>query len=200
MTSGMFFIISIVIYIKWNNMISSPFPISQVVRQCAMLSPLFYSIYINDLLYEKWKCYTTWWKIEKQRLKNSKDPVGFGIQINSVYCHYCGCPTYAGDMCLLALLSIAHEYAFCWHYPFNLSKSKVQVFGESSISRAVDRVWFGLWPILHSIRMWCHHLFEHSDICIAFDLPVKLWGVLSILYRVLVLGLVACTSVYLWRY
>ena len=61
-------------------MIFDAFPILQGVQQGVLLSLLFYSIFINDLLHQ---------------LECSK----FGVSIVPIYC---GSPTYADDMCLLA--------------------------------------------------------------------------------------------------
>ncbi len=61
--------------VLWEGSPSRSFNISQGVRQGALLSPLLYAIYINDLLVE---------------LQHSS----IGIYIDNIYI---GCPTYAAD-------------------------------------------------------------------------------------------------------
>ncbi len=108
----------IVSFVKWNNEVSVSVSILQGVKQGALLSPIFYATYINDLLFQ---------------LELS----GHGVNIGP---YYCGSPTYADDMCLLAsspselqsLLDLVYMYATCWRYPI---KTKLLVFGESPISR-----------------------------------------------------------------
>ncbi len=150
--------------VKWNNTLSTPFPISHGVRQGALLSPLFYAIFINDFLHQLESC-------------------GSGIMIGP---SICGCPTYADDMCLLAsspsgllvLLDTAHKYAACWRYSFNSSKYHVMVFGEYSRSwrRLRDnRSWYlGYSPILEKdsvthlsiVLSVSPSIIDHSSKCI----------------------------------
>jgi len=100
---------------------SRPFSIKQGVRQGAILSPLLYSVYVNNLL---------------DTLATS----GYGISIDSIYC---GAPMYADDLALIAdseaelqsMLNIVSSYAFLWRYEFNAQKSSVLVIGESPVSR-----------------------------------------------------------------
>ena len=66
--------------VKWMGDLSDSFSIQQGVWQGAILSPPFYNIYLNPCLKE----------LEQQRL---------GLCIGSVYC---GCPTCADDVALLA--------------------------------------------------------------------------------------------------
>ena len=87
-------------FIAWNNTTSASFPIRQGVRQGAILSPLFYSIFVDELL---------------DLLSNS----GFGVRVNSIYI---GIPMYADDLALIAdspqelqaMLDIVHSYAEKW--------------------------------------------------------------------------------------
>ena len=99
----------------WSGSTSRSSPILQGVRQGALLSPLLYALFINDLLKE----------LEDSQL---------GVHINSTFC---GSPTYADDMTLVAssasglqgMLDITTRYAYKWQYTFNTIKSKIMVFG-----------------------------------------------------------------------
>ena len=111
--------------VRWNNKSSRPFPIKQGVRQGAILSPLLYSVYVDNLL---------------DTLTSS----GCGVQIESIYC---GAPMYADDLALIAdsvadlqsMLHIVSSYASLWRYEFNAQKSSVLVLGESPSSRQTAR-------------------------------------------------------------
>ena len=113
-----------------NGSVSSEFPILQGVRQGAILSPLLYSIFVDELL---------------DHLQASSA----GVSVNSVNC---AAPMFADDLALVAasgerlqtLLDICSSYASKWRYQFNSSKSGVMVFGESSRSR----------PALRNSRSW----------------------------------------------
>ena len=104
---------------------SRSFPILQGVRQGAILSPLLYSIFVDDLL-------------------NTLDHSCLGARIGEVFC---GAPMYADDLALVAsspeelqaMLDIVSHYASQWHYRPNSSKSVILVFGESPRSRAFAR-------------------------------------------------------------
>ena len=88
--------------VTWNHAISTSFPIHQGVRQGAILSPLLYSIFVDELL----GILTT---------------SGFGVTI------YCGAPMYANDLALItdspeepqATLNIVRIYAGKWRYSLN---------------------------------------------------------------------------------
>ena len=85
------------------------------------------------------------WSVKgKHNVHHMAHLVGKGI--------YCGCPTYADDMALLAtsqtdlqiMIDVAAKYAFAWRYTFNATKSHILVFGESPISRVNNqrsRIW-----------------------------------------------------------
>ena len=101
------------------------FPISQGVRQGAILSLLLYSVFVDDLLAQLHDC-------------------GLGAMVGSVYCPS---PMYADDLALIAdspeglqkLLNIVSHYTSTWRYEINSSKSAVMVFGESTRSRTSGR-------------------------------------------------------------
>ena len=98
-----------------SNKASGPINISQGVKQGGVLSPLLYSLYVNDLLVE---------------LENS----GLGARLGNIYT---GAPMYADDLALIAtspeelqgMLDIVQEYAQKWRYSLRPGKSKVMVFG-----------------------------------------------------------------------
>ena len=81
---------------SWN-VTSASFPIRQGVRQGAILSPLLYSIFADELL-------------------NLPSTSGLGVRVNSIYI---GVPMYADDLALIAespqklqaMLNIVHSYA-----------------------------------------------------------------------------------------
>ena len=104
---------------------SHTFPLLQEVRQGAILSPLLYSIFVDELL---------------DILSQS----GYGAMVGD---NYCGAPMYVDDLALIAdspgdlqaMLDIVSSYACKWRYRFNTQKSAIMVFGEAPRSRAVTR-------------------------------------------------------------
>ena len=86
----------------WNSSISRTFRIRQGVRQDAILSPLLYSLFVDDLL---------------DHLSTS----GYGVSVDGVYC---GAPMYADDLALRSdaeaglqhMLDIVSDYAHLWRY------------------------------------------------------------------------------------
>ena len=108
--------------VLWNSKTSQYFPVKQGVRQGAILSPLLYSIFVNDLLH----------------LLSSS---GHGVSIGGIFC---GSPMYADDLALIAessaalqsMFDLVHNFSIQWHYQLNALKSAVLVFGESASSRS----------------------------------------------------------------
>ena len=106
----------------WNSKTSQYFPVKQGARQGAILSPLLYSIFVNDLLH----------------LLSSS---GHGVSIGGIFC---GSPMYADDLALIAessaalqsMFDLVHNFSIQWHYQLNALKSAVLVFGESASSRS----------------------------------------------------------------
>ena len=106
------------IQVKWNGKLSQPFEVTNGVRQGGVLSPLFFSIYIDDLLL---------------KLKNA----GIGCHIGN---YYFGALGYADDIVLLCptkeglrkMIRICETYADEHDLIFNGNKSKLLVFGTVS--------------------------------------------------------------------
>ena len=106
------------IQVKWNNIISEPFNVTNGVRQGGVLSPLLFSVYIDDLLAE---------------LKKS----GLGCYIGN---RFYGALGYADDIVLLCptkeglrqMIEICEKYALNHDILFNGKKSQLLVFGDSS--------------------------------------------------------------------
>ena len=102
--------------VKWNNVISNQFNVSNGVCQGGIMSPLLFRIYIDDLLLE---------------LKNS----GIGCTVGN---YYCGAFGYADDLILLCptITGIEHMIKICELYAdkhfirFNGLKSKLLIYGE----------------------------------------------------------------------
>ena len=82
--------------IVWNSATFATFPIRQGVRQGAILSPLLYSIFVDELL--------------------DLSTPGYGVRVNSIDI---GASMYADDLALVAespqklqaMLNIVHSYA-----------------------------------------------------------------------------------------
>lgn len=102
--------------VLWKGQLSCSITLSQGVKQGAILSPLLYSIFVDDLLVA---------------LENS----GLGIHIGDLYC---GAPMYADDLALAAsapeelqaMLNMVAHYAHTWRYRLNPSKSCIMVVGR----------------------------------------------------------------------
>jgi len=102
--------------VKWNDILSDKFEVTNGVRQGGVLSPLFYSIYIDDLL---------------EKLKRN----GIGCHIGH---HFVGALGYADDLILLSpsltglmnMIKICEDYACEHDILFNGKKSKYLIFGK----------------------------------------------------------------------
>ena len=102
--------------VKWNSCISPRFNVTNGVRQGGILSPLFFSVYIDDLLV---------------KLKNN----AVGCHVGN---HYIGALGYADDLILLCpsvsgmrkMIKVCEDYANDHSILFNGKKSKYLVFGN----------------------------------------------------------------------
>ena len=126
--------------VKWGDVFSDWFIITAGVRQGGVLSPDFYSIYVDDLLSE---------------IRKSKIGCYYGL-------YFAAALFYADDMALLApslrglscLLSICADYCKEWDIGLNPKKSKCLYFGNRvSISHTVSLnnatiEWVEEWPYL----------------------------------------------------
>ena len=117
--------------VLWQSSLSRSFPILQGVRRGAILSPLLYSVFVDELLVT---------------LQNS----GYGVHIDSIFC---GALMYADDLALISgspaelqtMLDIVSSYALFWRCQINAEKSRIMVFGEAPQSRLKNRpsrAWF----------------------------------------------------------
>ena len=101
--------------VKWDNLLTQQFMVTNGVRQGGVLSPLFFSLYIDDLL-------------EKLKIN------GIGCHIGN---HFVGALRYADDIILLSpaatglreMITICEEYANEHSILFNGKKSKYLAMG-----------------------------------------------------------------------
>ena len=106
------------IQVKWNGKLSEPFTVSNGVRQGGILSPLFFSVYIDELLV---------------KLKNS----GYGCTIGN---YFLGALGYADDIVLICptreglrnMIRICESYAKDHDLLFNGNKSKILICGSNA--------------------------------------------------------------------
>ena len=102
--------------VKWNNHISHTFDVTNGVRQGGVLSPLLFSVYVDELL---------------EKLKSS----GIGCSIDHIFTGALG---YADDIILICpsatamkeMIGICEGYAKDHNILFNGKKSKYLIFGE----------------------------------------------------------------------
>ena len=98
-------------HVRWNNKQSDPFSVSNGVKQGSVISPLLFSIYIDNLF---------------SKLKQ----LGLGCHVGLTYAGAFG---YADDISLVSpsiyglkkMISICESYARDYHITFNPAKSKL---------------------------------------------------------------------------
>ena len=108
----------LICHVKWDNVYSDWFPITAGVRQGGVLSPDFYSIYVDVLIYI--------------------------LQRAGIGCYLCGIFAaalfYADDMAVLApsvkglqtILHLCHSYCVEWDILLNAKKTMNLFFGKGS--------------------------------------------------------------------
>ena len=142
--------------VKWNNCMSTKFEVTNGVRQGGILSPLLFTVYIDELL---------------EKLKRN----GIGCHLGH---HFVGALGYADDILLLCpsvdglknMIKICEDYANEHSIKFNGSKSKYLIFGNyiynptvkvnnDIVSRCESAEYLGL--LLHTENT-AKELIEHS--------------------------------------
>ena len=102
--------------VKWNSHMSNTFDVTNGVRQGGVLSPLLFSVYVDELL---------------EKLKSK----GIGCSIDHIFTGALG---YADDIILICpsvtalkdMIEICEDYAKDHNILFNGKKSKYLIFGE----------------------------------------------------------------------
>ena len=116
------------IRIKWGKHITNSFSVSNGVKQGGVLSPILFSVYMDELL---------------QRFKNSK----IGCHIGHIYV---GALAYADDVTLLTpnrqglimLLNIANNFSKEYDVQFNPDKSRLLIFNNNNQDNSFANVLF----------------------------------------------------------
>ena len=109
--------------VQCNGVVGDVFPINCGVRQGGILSPILFSIYMDDLLIE---------------LRES----GYGAYLSNLFS---GSILYADDVCLISrscfglqkMLDICSQYGVTWDMLFNPAKSHAVTFGGNNPETAV---------------------------------------------------------------
>ena len=133
---------------------SKSFLTLQGVHQGAILSPLLYCIFVDDLL-------------------NTLEHSGLIARIGEAFC---GSPMYTDDLALVAsspeelqaMLDIVSHYASQWRYQLNCSKSVILVLGESRL--APDLVAYIQSPPIDSTQ---HSHFPSCSMDVSYGLYLK---------------------------
>ena len=102
--------------VRWAGVLSQQFSMHSGVREGSVISPLLFSLYINDLII-------------------SLRSQGYGCYLGDMFA---GCLLFADDILLLSasvwqlqfMLNICYEYCNEWDLQFNVKKSTVMVVGK----------------------------------------------------------------------
>ena len=121
-------------HVRWNTSTSPPFSVTNGVRQGGVLSPILFTIYLDELLI---------------RLK------GFGIRCHWDN-HFVGASCYADDIALLApsasalLLMLRHcvELALSRGLTFNAAKTQLIRFGPHPSNVCPALIYFSAWCLI----------------------------------------------------
>ena len=112
----MFWHLGMTCKVKWANSYSDVFPVPLGTKQGGIMSPRFFSIYINDMI--------------------------VALRKSGIGCHlidqFVACILFADDLALLApsrsalqsLIDICHKYCSKFCLEFNAGKSKIMIFGS----------------------------------------------------------------------
>ena len=122
-------------YVKWANELSEPFTVANGVKQGAVISPLLFSIYIDNLFKE----------LEQLHL-------GLGCHVGPTFAGAFG---YADDVALIApslyalnkMISVCESYAERNHITFNPTKSKLICYNIDSIASTLGPICLNKQPI-----------------------------------------------------
>lgn len=145
--------------VRWNTVTSTPFGVSNGVKQGGVISPVLFCIYVDDLL-EKLKC------------------SGSGCHIGS---YFAGAFAYADDIILLCpsvsgtkhLLSICEEYAGEHKIVFNATKSRILVSQKCSLSDVQIKLGGELLKVYKEADHLGHHFITGIDGLFDIDYVIK---------------------------
>ena len=106
--------------VRWGEIVSSQFSVSNGVKQGGVMSPVLFTVYLDNLL-----------KNLRQR--------NIGCEIGATYLGVFG---YADDLTLLCpsisglneMLKICEDYASDYNIIFNAKKSKLMQFGRNKMN------------------------------------------------------------------
>uniref|UniRef100_A0A1X7TXX3 Reverse transcriptase domain-containing protein n=1 Tax=Amphimedon queenslandica TaxID=400682 RepID=A0A1X7TXX3_AMPQE len=105
--------------VSWDSITSQYFPVKQGICQGAVLSPILYSLYVNDLLIQL-------------------ELLNVGLFINSLYV---GAPTYVDDACLISDNSINLQHMSTAQQPGNKALTEFIFNVEMNVGRQILTSW-----------------------------------------------------------
>jgi len=143
------------VFVRWGNFVSCVFPLTVEDRQCGVLSPLLFNVYVDSFI---------------QRLKASN----LGCRIGSCYL---GCIMYADDLVLIApslhalqqMADICTDEASHIGMQFNPRKCSVIRFGQRYLKSVILLLCMGnrlhLSMMLNILVSHCHHIRSFEYVC-----------------------------------